>query len=157
MKITRVTTFPHSEQLALRTLISSVGWNDAQADGQIQSIMRFLQDPSALVLFARDSAPSSGAPENSSRIAAFITCQFYSWNRLGQIHGLVVDPAYRRQNLATRLVERAEQFLREMGARGVYVDTPVDNAGGRRFYEAAGYHLGYIMPEYYAEGQDGVT
>lgn len=147
MNIAPVTTLAEADRQALRDLIHSVGWNDAQADGQIQSIAHFLQDPNAAVYFARDEA----------RIAAFLTCQFYAWNCLGQIHGLVVDPACRRLHLATRLVERGEQFLRGKGARGVYVDTPVDNAGGRRFYEAAGYRVGYIMPEYYAEGQDGVT
>lgn len=147
MNITQITTFSEADRQALGNLIRSVGWSDAQADGQVQSIAHFLQDPNAVVYFARDAV----------RIAAFLTCQFYAWNRLGQIHGLVVDPVYRRLHLATRLVERGEQFLREKRARGVYVDTPVDNAGGRRFYEAAGYRVGYIMPAYYAEGQDGVT
>lgn len=147
MDISIVTAFPLTDQHALRDLIHAVGWNDAQAEGQVQSIVHFLRDPNAVVFIARQG----------EQIAAFLTCQFYAWNRLGQIHGLVVDPAFRRQNLASRLVERAEQFLKEKGARGVYVDTPVDNAGGRRFYEAAGYCVGYIMPQYYAEGQDGVT
>jgi ribosomal protein S18 acetylase RimI-like enzyme len=54
-------------------------------------------------------------------------------------------------------VKKVECYLQEKGARGVYLDTPLNNDGGRRFYEKIGYRLGYIMPEYYDAGQDGVT
>jgi ribosomal protein S18 acetylase RimI-like enzyme len=37
------------------------------------------------------------------------------------------------------------------------VDTPTSNTGGRKFYEAIGYQLGYIMPRYYEDRLDGVT
>jgi ribosomal protein S18 acetylase RimI-like enzyme len=55
------------------------------------------------------------------------------------------------------LVARAEEFARFKHARGVYVDTPTTNTGGRNFYEAMGYQLGYLMPRYYKAGVDGVT
>jgi hypothetical protein len=29
--------------------------------------------------------------------------------------------------------------------------------GGRKFYEATGYQLGYVMPRYYEDQLDGVT
>ena len=147
MNITQIISFSQDDQISLKKLIRNIGWNDAQAIGQIQSIQLFLQDSNSIVFFARDS----------NEIAAFITCQFYIWNRLGQIHGLAVDPGYRRQSLASHLVKRVEQFLQQKGARGVYVDTPLNNDGGRRFYERIGYKAGYIMPEYYDAGQDGVT
>ncbi|HET9909944.1 MAG TPA: hypothetical protein VFQ23_25070 [Anaerolineales bacterium] len=51
----------------------------------------------------------------------------------------------------------AEQFALAKKARGIYVDTPTLNTGGRSFYEAAGYQLGYIMPRYYEDEMDGVT
>jgi ribosomal protein S18 acetylase RimI-like enzyme len=147
MNIIQITTFSQGDQFYLNVLVRNIGWNEAQAIGQIQSIRHFLHDSNSIVIFARDS----------EKIAAFITCQFYIWNRLGQIHGLVVDPGYRRQSLASQLVKRVEQFLQQKGARGVYVDTPLNNDGGRRFYERIGYKAGYIMPEYYDAGQDGVT
>jgi ribosomal protein S18 acetylase RimI-like enzyme len=147
MNIIQITTFSHNDQDLLMELIRKIGWNEAQAIGQVQSIQHFLQDSNSVVFFAKDA----------DKMAAFITCQFYAWNRLGQIHGLVVDPGYRRQNLASLLVEKSEQFLQQKGARGVYVDTPLKNDGGRRFYEKIGYKVGYIMPEYYDADQDGVT
>ncbi len=147
MKISTISYLLESEQQSIRAMIHKVGWNEAQADGQIQSILHFLNDINAMVAMAQDS----------EKVAAFITCQYYAWNRLGQIHGLVVDPAYRRQGLAAQLVAAGEAFLRQKCARGVYVDTPANNLGGRKFYEACGYSLAYTMPEYYADGQDGVT
>lgn len=147
MEICPVHLLKRSDEQSILDLIARIGWNEAQANGQVESIGHFLKDSNACVYFA----------QNGEMIHAFITCQFTSWNRLGQIHGLVVDPDCRRQNLASRLVQKAETFLLEKGARGVYVDTPVDNLGGKLFYEACGYHAGYIMPEYYDYGKDGIT
>ena len=47
--------------------------------------------------------------------------------------------------------------MRAEGGRGLYVDTPVTNEIGGSFYEALGYWQGYVMPEYYDEGLDGVA
>ena len=89
--------------------------------------------------------------------AGFLYVQYYAWNQLCQIHGLAVDPDFQRQGIAAALVSRAEEFARSKRARGIYVDTPTSNIGGRKFYEATGYQLGYIMPRYYEDGMDGVT
>jgi ribosomal protein S18 acetylase RimI-like enzyme len=55
------------------------------------------------------------------------------------------------------MVARAEGFARSKKARGIYVDTPTTNTGGRKFYEAIGYRLGYLMPRYYEDSLDGMT
>jgi len=62
-----------------------------------------------------------------------------------------------RKGIARELVQRAELFAMSKNARGIFVDTPVDNVGGRAFYEAIGYDVGYIMPRYYDDALDGVT
>jgi ribosomal protein S18 acetylase RimI-like enzyme len=87
----------------------------------------------------------------------YLYVQYYAWNQLCQIQGLAVSPDFQRRDVASTLVVRAEQFARSKNARGMYVDTPTTNTGGRKFYEAIGYQLGYIMPRYYADGLDGVT
>lgn len=87
----------------------------------------------------------------------FLYVQYYAWNQLSQIQGLAVDPDFHRQGIASALVARAEEFARSRHARGIYVDTPTRNSGGRKFYEAVGYQLGYIMPRYYEDELDGVT
>ncbi|MBD3562187.1 GNAT family N-acetyltransferase, partial [Planktothrix sp. FACHB-1355] len=90
-------------------------------------------------------------------MVGFIYVQFHVWNQLAQIQGLAVDPIYHRQGIATALAERAEAFALIKKARGIYVDTPVLNAKGRSFYEAAGYQAAYIMPRYYEDALDGIT
>lgn len=87
----------------------------------------------------------------------FIFVEYHAWNRLAQIQGLAVDPAFYRQGVASALVAHAEAFARQHHARGIYVDTPTTNERGRQFYEALGYQTGYIMPRYYADTLDGVT
>jgi ribosomal protein S18 acetylase RimI-like enzyme len=90
-------------------------------------------------------------------LSGFVCVEYRAWNRLGQLQGLAVDPAFKRQGIASALVHRGEEFVRAESARGLYVDTPVTNEIGRRFYEALGYWQAYVMPEYYDEGLDGVT
>jgi ribosomal-protein-alanine N-acetyltransferase len=86
-----------------------------------------------------------------------VTVLFAPWNRLAQVHGLAVAPGYQRQGVASALIAVTETFVRERGGRGVFVDTPVNNATARAFYTANGYAEAYVMPEYYAEGLDGIT
>lgn len=143
----QLTRFRPSDERRLREIIAAVGWNPRQIEAQLRSVARLAVDGDGCVVVAR----------RGDEILGFASAEFHEWNRLGQIHGLVVEPASRRRRVASRLVERLEVFLRAKGARGVYVDTPVDNAAGRRFYEAAGFGEAYTMPEYYDVGQDGVT
>jgi ribosomal protein S18 acetylase RimI-like enzyme len=139
--------FSAVDEPGLRALIRRIGWSDRQIQGQVLAAKELASSPNGCVILAR----------RGDEVIGYVAVQFHEWNRLGQIHGLVVDPDSRRQSIATRLVARAEAFVREKDARGIYVDTPVDNTGGRRFYEALGYLEAYIMPEYYDAGQDGIT
>ena len=68
-----------------------------------------------------------------------------------------MDPALKRRGIASALVRRAEEFVRREGGRGLYVNMPITNEIGRRFYEAFGYQQAYVMSEYHDEGLDGVT
>jgi ribosomal protein S18 acetylase RimI-like enzyme len=95
--------------------------------------------------------------EAEGRLCGFISVEFREWNRLGQLHGLAVDPDHKRKGVASVLVRCAENFVRELGGRGVYLDTPVTNEAARSFYRALGYRQAYTMPEYYGEELDGVT
>ena len=109
------------------------------------------------------AAPASGTlgkvyvHEAGGRVGGFVSVEFREWNRLGQLHGLAVEPGLKRRGIASVLVGRAEGFVRGEGGRGVYADTPVINDAARGFYEALGYRQAYVMPEYYDEGLDGVT
>ncbi len=85
-------------------------------------------------------------------VGGFASVEFRRWNRLGQVHGLAVDPRLKRQGIASALVARAEEFVQREDGRGLYADTPVTNGIARAFYEALGYRRAYVMPQYYGEG-----
>ncbi len=132
-------------------ILAKNGWEDRYMAGQLAE------------LDALSNTPRPGTHGEvcvcrvQERLRGYVCVEYREWNRLGQVQGLAVDPAFRRRGIATALVHRAEGFVRGKGGRGLYADTPVTNESGRSFYEALGYRQAYVMPEYYDEGLDGVT
>jgi ribosomal protein S18 acetylase RimI-like enzyme len=135
-------------QAAIRQILERIGWTEQYIVAAEQNAEAFSQNREVYGVYL---AKVDGA------VVGFIYVQFYEWNRLAQIQGLAVDLSYQRHGIATELVKKAEEFAREKGARGVYVDTPTLNRKGRNFYEAIGYSYGYEMPRYYEDKLDGIT
>lgn len=135
-------------QPSIRMILGKIGWAEQYASAAEQNMQTLSRDRQNYGVYV--SAMDEVA-------VGFLYVQYYAWNQLCQIHGLAVDPDFQRQGIAAALVQRAEEFARSKQARGIYVDTPTSNTGGRRFYEAIGYQLGYIMPRYYEDKLDGVT
>ena len=139
--------FEQSDLAGVRAVLAALGWAPQYVTGQLESVQALHGNPNGRVVVA--------AAEEA--VAGFVTVLVAAWNRLAQVHGLAVAPAFRRRGVASALVAAAEDFARAQAARGVFVDTPVDNHAARAFYLANGYREAYVMPEYYAEGLDGVT
>jgi ribosomal protein S18 acetylase RimI-like enzyme len=135
----------------VREILAKNGWEEHYIAGQL----------AGLDVLSGDPLPGRRGKvcvcEVEDRLSGFVCVEYRLWNRLGQVQGLAVDPALKRREIASALVRRVEEFVREEGGRGLYVDTPVTNEIGRSFYEAMGYQQAYLMPEYYDEGLDGVT
>jgi len=135
-------------QPSIRRILTKIGWAEQYISSAEQNMQNLSQDKEIygvyLAILGNDAV-------------GFIYVQYYAWNQLCQIHGLAVNPEAQRQGIASALVSRAESFARSKKARGIYADTPTLNTGGRKFYEAIGYQLGYIMPRYYEDELDGVT
>jgi len=144
----QITACTPEHRSAIRSILEPVGWAEQYLIAFEDMAIHFSQDSSRLAAYlARlDETP-----------AGFVFVEHHIWNQLSQIQGLAVHPAYQRRGIASELVQKAETFATSKNARGIYVDTPVDNARGRAFYEAIGYQLGYIMPRYYEDALDGVT
>ena len=135
-------------QSSISRILQKIGWAEQYILAAVQNAQDFSRDREIYGVYLailRNEA------------VGFLYVQYYAWNQLCQIQGLAVDPEVQRQGVASALVFRAEQFALLKKARGIYVDTPTLNTGGRKFYEAAGYQLGYIMPRYYEDELDGVT
>jgi ribosomal protein S18 acetylase RimI-like enzyme len=131
----------------VREILVGTGWGERYVAGMAAAADLYAREGSAHVTVAYAGAYPAG----------FVLCELHEWNGLAQLQGLAVHVDCRRRGIAAELVCRAETFARGAGARGVFVDTPVDNNGGRRFYEALGYDEAYTMPQYYDHGLDGVT
>ena len=135
-------------QSSIRKILTTIGWAE-------QYIASAEQNMENLALDKENYGVYLAIKGNDT--VGFLYVQYYAWNQLCQIQGLAVDPDVQRRGIASALVSRAERFAHSKGARGIYVDTPTLNTGGRKFYEAIGYQLGYIMPRYYEDNLDGVT
>lgn len=133
---------------SIRKILTKIGWAEQYISSAEQNMHNLSQDKETHGVYA--AVTEEG-------MIGFLYVQYYAWNQLCQIHGLAVNPEFQRQGVASALVARAEEFARSKQARGIYVDTPTTNTNGRRFYEAIGYQLGYIMPRYYEDHLDGVT
>jgi len=144
----QIVPFTDAHRSAVRHVLTAIGWADQYVTASVENAVTFSQNPDTMAAYA---ALVDGEGEG------FIYVQYYAWNQLAQIHGLAVHPAQHRKGVALALVKQAEQFAHSKQARGIYVDTPTTNKGGRAFYEAAGYQFGYIMPRYYEQALDGVT
>ena len=145
---TTVIDYISKYQPSIRRILTRIGWAEQYISAAEQNMPNLSQDKEnygVYIAIVSDAA------------VGFLYVQYYAWNQLCQIHGLAVDPEVQRQGIASALVSRAEWFAHSKKARGIYVDTPTSNAGGRKFYEAIGYQPGYIMPRYYEDELDGVT
>lgn len=147
MKIYRLKKYTKEDELSLRKLIKKMGWSTPQINGQIEKLKELLKTKNSIVFVCKDNNKAIG----------FIQSEIYHWNNLVQIHGLVVDPEYRRLGIAKKLIENTEKVVINKKIRGIYVDTPVNNIVAKKFYQSMGYKKDYIMSEYYDKGVDGVT
>lgn len=133
---------------SIRGLLTKIGWAEQYISGMENAADVFSKDKENYGVYLAIS---------NENAVGYVYVQYYAWNQLCQIQGLAVSPEFQRRGIASALVVRAEEFARSKQARGIYVDTPTTNNGGRKFYEAIEYQLGYIMPRYYEDGLDGVT
>src|SRR5215213_10932343 len=112
---------PMRHRRGVREVLAKNGWQEHYIAGQLAGLDTLSGDPipgtrSKVCIF-----------EVEERLRGFVCVEYREWNRLGQLHGLAVDPTFKRRGIASELVRRAEQFVRAEGGRGLYVDTPVTN------------------------------
>ncbi|MFO7698098.1 MAG: GNAT family N-acetyltransferase [Anaerolineae bacterium] len=139
--------FLSSDLLHIRRILLAIGWAERYIAGSERAATGLASRADARV----NVALIDGVP------AGFCAVEHHAWNNLAQIQWLAVDPLRQRQGIARAMVAQAEIWARAQGARGIYLDTPVGNVGGRAFYDAVGFVAAYIMPRYYDDETDGVT
>jgi ribosomal protein S18 acetylase RimI-like enzyme len=75
-------------------------------------------------------------------------------SRLGHLVTLDVAPVRQRRGVGGRLLAAAEEWLWESGVSAIALETPVDEAGARAFYERHGFRATRRLPGYYAGRMD---
>jgi GNAT superfamily N-acetyltransferase len=73
------------------------------------------------------------------------------------LEDLFVDPGVRRANVATRLLECAMAYAREIGATGMFLETATDNVAAQAVYERAGWTREDRFYKYNAPPQDSAN
>ncbi|MEW5872334.1 MAG: GNAT family N-acetyltransferase [Chloroflexota bacterium] len=106
-----------------------------------------LEDEQIIAYFAsfcnRDTRQALVALDGE-RIVAYITVyvheqvSYWQVKRLGEISGLMVQPEYRKQGIAGRLLAAAKSFFAAQGVRYFAVYTAVANRAALEFYAQHG-------------------
>lgn len=69
--------------------------------------------------------------------------------KLGHIITIDVIPHRQRQHIGSRLLAEIERWLWQQGIEAIYLETPIDDAGARGFYDKHGYFVFERFEGYY--------
>lgn len=73
---------------------------------------------------------------------------------IGHITTIGVAPEHRRRGLAVRLLQHAENALRDRGISTVVLEVRVGNVPAQNLYRACGYAITQRVYKYYTNGED---
>ena len=74
--------------------------------------------------------------------------------QMGHIITIDVMPDRQRQQIGSRLLSDIENWLWQRGAKAIYLETPVDDAGAQGFYDKHGYFVLERIEGYYNDSLD---
>jgi ribosomal protein S18 acetylase RimI-like enzyme len=115
-----------------------------------QEMRHFLSRPNAVRIVS----------EQAGQIEGFIIADRFrprrSQQAMGQIITIDVLSEARRAGLGSRLLEAAEEKLKQAGCTYVSLETAVDNQAAMRFYKKHGYTGLKILPNYYLDSIDAL-
>ena len=77
--------------------------------------------------------------QDSDAVVGLAAMRLEQWNRRARLEHLYVASQVRGRGIARALVESAMDGARQLGARGVWVETQTTNYGAIRFYERTGF------------------
>jgi ribosomal protein S18 acetylase RimI-like enzyme len=94
--------------------------------------------------------------EDENEIVGFVVgCR--EPRKLGHIITIDVIPHRQRQHIGSCLLAEIEQWLWRQGVEAIYLETPVDDAGAKGFYEKRGYFVFDRFEGYYNNSLDALV
>jgi len=133
LEITRATIDDLEALLPLVTAYRMFYQRDPDPPREREFIERHLREDRSVVFLASDGDTAVGFVQ---------IFQTYSTVWLGPsliLEDLFVTPEARGSGAATKLIERAEAYAREIRAVGMFLETAMDNTVAQRVYERAGW------------------
>ena len=91
--------------------------------------------------------------ERRGRLVAFVLAA-HARRGLGHLVTIDVEPEFRRRKIGERLMELAEQRLKQDGAIRLVLEVAVHNESARAFYSRRGFAFRRLLPRYYRDGSD---
>ena len=77
--------------------------------------------------------------EQDGRVVGYAGWSYEPERRVGEVHSNAVDPDFQGRGIATALITRVVERLREQGARVLIVRTFAENRAARQVYEKMGF------------------
>lgn len=108
--------------------------------GERSALVERLRQKDGLYLIAEDDA----------RPVAFLDVEAERWRKTANVWHLFVDRAHRRAGLGTQLIQRAIDWARGVGLRGIVCETQTNNWAACNFYQELGFQLGGIDDHFYS-------
>ena len=109
--------------------------------------------PSELAAYLSLPGAAAWVAEEVGEMAGFILVRRVGRAR-GHVVTLDVQENRRRRGLGSRLLAEAEDWLREQGARHVWLETAVTNEAAVAFWRHAGFETTAVLPRYYLGRED---
>jgi ribosomal-protein-alanine acetyltransferase len=111
-----------------------------------RNLRRALARPTARLVLA----------ETSGEAAGYAMILFRKGSTAARLYSIAVDPAYRGQGVADRLLEAAVRLCVAHGADRLRLEVRPSNRTAARLYERAGFALLDRKPHYYDDGEDAI-
>eukprot|EP00834_Sanchytrium_tribonematis_P004446 NODE_219_length_12440_cov_2.445588.p11 type:complete len:149 gc:universal NODE_219_length_12440_cov_2.445588:8509-8063(-) len=95
--------------------------------------------------------------DDQNQMAGGLICRLESDRNRGYIAMLAVEPHYRRQGLAKKLVKHAIlHFHKFDGVKEIVLETELSNKGAMKLYTSFGFIRDKYLQRYYMNGSDAV-
>jgi ribosomal-protein-alanine N-acetyltransferase len=96
------------------------------------------------------------SPSLVARVKGRVVGYLIAWREGRRFHiaNLAVAPNFRRQKVASSLLDEAYKTAQELGAVRIYLEVRVSNQPAIRLYEKFGFKFTQRRPSYYPDGED---
>ena len=143
-KIGRLRIERANSAATLLDLAFSMGLHDIQKWVRIDDAQRFIDHEKWITFIASELDPNGNASIPCGVVAIGVEEEGRLWIEL-----IAVDEKYRRQGIATAMIEGLVQWGKTNKYRALFVDVDDDNHVALQFYQATGFSEAGRISEYY--------